>query len=122
MRNFATGPSSRSRLAAILSQRCPVCLAGRMFAGPFRMNELCPVCGHRFMRESGFFQGAMYVSYVIATGVFLVLAWGGQLLFGRQLGFWGALAASAAVQMLLVPTMYRFARVIWAHVNVRTQP
>jgi uncharacterized protein (DUF983 family) len=115
-------PSSRSRLGAIIAQRCPVCLEGRMFTGLFRMNEACPVCGHHFMREPGFFQGAMYVSYTLATVVFLVLAWGGQLVVGRLLGFWGALAAAAAVQMLLVPMLFRFSRVIWAHVNVRTQP
>jgi uncharacterized protein (DUF983 family) len=115
-------PSLGSRVLAIAAQRCPVCLEGRMFAGRFRMNEQCPVCGHRFMREPGYFQGAMYVSYVLATAVFLVLAWGGQLLLGRRLGFWGALAAAAAVQMLLVPALYRFSRVIWAHVNVHTQP
>jgi hypothetical protein len=26
------------------------------------------------------------------------------------------------LEMLLVPRLYRYSRVIWAHVNVRTQP
>jgi uncharacterized protein (DUF983 family) len=110
------------RLIAVLAQRCPVCLQGSMFSGPFKMNERCPVCGHRFMREPGYFQGAMYVSYVLATAVFLVLVLIIQLLLGARLGFWGALAVAVVLQMLLVPRLYRYSRVIWAHVNVRTQP
>lgn len=110
------------RLIAVLAQRCPVCLQGSMFSGPFAMNEQCPVCGHRFMREPGYFQGAMYVSYVLATGVFLVLVLLIQLLLGARLGFWGALAVAVVLQMLLVPRLYRYSRVIWAHLNVRTQP
>lgn len=39
-----------------------------MFRGRFEMNATCPVCGHRFEREPGFFQGAMYVSYGLGIG------------------------------------------------------
>ena len=91
MTNFAMAPSLRSRLGAIAAQRCPVCLEGRMFAGGFRMNEQCPVCGHRFMREPGYFQGAMYVSYALATAVFLIphgvgnSSWAGGLGSGAPL-------------------------------------
>ena len=111
-----------TRLIAVLAQRCPVCLEGSMFGGQFTMNERCPVCSHRFMREPGFFQGAMYVSYVLATAVFLVLVLVVQFLLGARLGFWGALSVAIVLQMLLVPVLYRYSRVIWAHVNVRTQP
>lgn len=93
-----------------------------MFEGRFTMREHCPSCGHRFMREPGFFQGAMYVSYVLATAVFLLLVLGVTLLLGARIGFWASLALAAVVQMLLVPTLYRYSRVIWAHLNVRTQP
>jgi len=34
------------RLRAIIRQRCPVCLEGKMFSGRFTMNPTCPVCGH----------------------------------------------------------------------------
>jgi len=51
----------------------PVCLNGRMFAGRLRMHPTCPVCGHRFEREQGFFQGAMYVSWVL--GVSYLACW-----------------------------------------------
>src|SRR5437016_12494611 len=63
-----------ARLRAIIRQRCPVCLQGAMFRGRFEMSATCPVCGHRFEREPGFFQGAMYVSYGIGIVYFGVLA------------------------------------------------
>src|SRR3989442_8573127 len=62
-----------ARLRAILRQRCPVCLEGRMFRGVFTMNAACSACGHRFERETGFFQGAMYVSYALGIGEAVVL-------------------------------------------------
>jgi len=93
-----------------------------MFSGPFRMNERCPACDHRFMREPGYFQGAMYVSYALATAVFLVLVLISHQILSSRLGFWGSLAVASVAQMLLVPRLYRYSRVIWAHVNVRTQP
>jgi hypothetical protein len=93
-----------------------------MFGGRLAMHEQCPVCGHHFMREPGFFQGAMYVSYVLATAVFLLLVLAVQWTLGSRLGFWASLGVAAVMQMLLVPALYRYSRVIWAHVNVRTQP
>ena len=109
------------RVLAVLGQRCPVCLKGSMFRSTFTMNEKCSVCGHRFMREPGFFQGAMYVSYMLALFAFLIIAHSANLLLTPRWGLPAALGVAVALQMLLVPRMYRLARVIWAHLNVRTQ-
>jgi len=114
-------PSSHSRLGAILLQRCPVCLAGPMFAGLIRMWEVCPNCGHRFMREPGFFQGAMYVSYTMGLFTFLFL-----LLFCRArltpaIGLTAAYVVAFVLQLCLVPILFRYSRVIWAHLNVGTR-
>ena len=109
------------RVIAIFAQRCPVCLKGPMFRSTFTMNETCAVCGHRFMREPGFFQGAMYVSYTIALVTFMILAWSANSFLAPRWGLAIALGLAVALQMLLVPRMYRLARVIWAHVNVRTR-
>lgn len=108
------------RLQAILEQRCPVCLAGPMFSGLIEMNDRCPVCGHRFMREPGFFQGAMYVSYVLAMAQLLVLALLANRWIAPHLGRTAAWAAAVIAQLLLVPVLYRYSRVVWAHLNVAT--
>jgi uncharacterized protein (DUF983 family) len=105
----------RLRLRAIARQRCPVCFDGRMFAGPIRMHPTCPTCGHRFEREPGFFQGAMYVSYVLATLVLLVMGWLSYLVLAPRTGLAVALSLAVAVHLVAVPTLFRYSRVIWAH-------
>ena len=55
---------------AIVLQRCPACREGRVFRGAVAMNERCPVCGHVFQEDEGFFLGAITV--VVAIGMPLV--------------------------------------------------
>src|SRR6185295_15533099 len=56
----------KARAIAVLRQRCPRCLEGRVFRGMLAMNDACPECGLVFEREPGYFVGAMYVSYAMA--------------------------------------------------------
>jgi uncharacterized protein (DUF983 family) len=109
-----------ARLRAILLQRCPVCLQGRMFAGRFTMYPACPVCGHRFEREPGFFQGAMYVSWVIGVFYLGVLALLANRFLVPRVGIGPAVVAVIVIHLVCIPAVFRYSRVIWAHVNVRT--
>jgi len=110
------------RLRAIIRQRCPVCLEGKMFSGRFTMNPACPVCGHRFEREQGFFQGAMYVSWVLGVIYLAVLAILAQLLLVPRIGIVWAVVCVVTIHMICVPIIFRYSRVIWAHVNAATKP
>jgi hypothetical protein len=92
-----------------------------MFSGVFTMNERCEVCGHRFMREEGFFQGAMYVSYGLGVMEFTVFALLATLFLAPHTGIGLALLSAAAVHLTLVPWLFRLSRVIWAHINVGTR-
>ncbi len=91
-----------------------------MFRGVFAMNATCPVCGHRFEREPGFFQGAMYVSYVLGIGEAFGLALAAMFLLAPAVGLTGAITAVVAVHLACVPVLFRYSRVIWAHVNIGT--
>ena len=91
-----------------------------MFRGRFAMNPTCPVCGHRFEREPGFFQGAMYVSWVIGVFYLGVLAVLANALLAPRIGIAGAVACVVVIHLACVPAVFRYSRVIWAHVNVRT--
>lgn len=108
------------RAVAVVMKRCPVCLRGAMFGRLFTMNEHCAVCGHRFMREEGFFQGAMYVSYVAGIGEFAVVALVAYLWLSRYLGVAMALVIAVLVHLALVPFLFQYSRVLWAHINVGT--
>jgi uncharacterized protein (DUF983 family) len=111
------------RVHAVLLKRCPVCLEGAMFqgGGPLTMNEQCASCGHRFLREEGFFQGAMYVSYVLGMLEFAGLALLSLATLGPRLGLAGALGVAFIFHLLLVPQLFQYSRVIWAHLNVGTR-
>ena len=109
---------------AVLAKRCPVCLRGAMFAGFMTMEERCSVCGHRFTREAGFFQGAMFVSYFAGVTELIVVSVIAYIFLGPHLGAGLALAAAGAVHLVLVPQLFKYSRVIWAHMNVgsRAEP
>ena len=101
-------------LRAMLRQRCPRCRKGKIFRGPFAMNDPCPECGLIFQREEGYFLGAMYVSYVLANAVvvpvFLTAQW--------LLPHWPPLALFGITMLVyapLVPAVFRNSRVVWIH-------
>ena len=111
---------SRRRVAAILRQRCPVCLEGPMFGSWITMHERCPRCGHQFERETGFFQGAMYVSWVLGVGVFAALAIAADVVLAPRMGLGAALALAVILYLPIVPVLFRYSRAVWAHVNIGT--
>jgi uncharacterized protein (DUF983 family) len=109
---------SRRRTAgwlwAMLRLRCPRCLIGRIFRGPFTMNDPCPVCGLVFQREEGYFLGAMYTSYILSTALLTVSYFAAAAL----LPTWGSLTV-ALVAILpfppLMPAVFRYSRVMWIY-------
>ncbi len=107
-------PSGGSRCWAILRQRCPRCRRGRVFRGSLEMNPTCPECGLVFEREQGYFLGAMYVSYTLSTILLGLLTWVASLLLPEwDLGVLVLVACVAYVP--LMPSVFRYARVIWMH-------
>ena len=75
---------------------------GAVFAARFAMNDRCPVCGLLFMREPGYFTGAMYVSYALGIPIVALLTLVAYLLVPDLAalstglaGLGGALAACA---------------------------
>ena len=93
-----------------------------MFRGRFAMNETCPVCGHRFEREQGFFQGAMYVSWVMGVGYLAVLGILASVLLVPRIGIAWAVAIVVAIHLACIPAVFRYSRAIWAHLNAHTTP
>lgn len=109
---------SRARLRAVLQQRCPNCLQGKVFDGWLHMRDHCPICGHQFVREQGYFMGAMYVSYGMGiviggllTLVVLALRPGGSEVV--------SVAIAVPIFLLLVPLIWRYSRIIWMHLFYR---
>ncbi len=110
--------SNRAKRAlAILRQRCPNCLEGRVFSGVLEMYEHCPNCGHKFKREPGYFLGAMYASYFMAIPILAILA---ALIHWLILPTWrreNTVLVAIIPFLLLVPLIFRYSRILWMHID-----
>jgi hypothetical protein len=80
------------------------------------MNTHCNVCGEDFIRENGFYYGAMYASYAltVALGVteFVFIK---AILNLSEYVFLGVFTLSA---LILWPLIYRMARLLWLNLFV----
>jgi hypothetical protein len=91
-------------------------LQGRLGA----MNPTCAVCGLRFLREAGYFLGAMYVSY--ALGVFTILPVAVLLAVVLEWNLIAVMAIAVLQTLLSVPLFLRFSRILWLHVDFAFDP
>ena len=77
------------------------------------MNERCPACNYKFERETGFFFGAMFVSYALAAAQMitsLVVFW-----YFIDLSPLLVFAIIAMVAFLLSTTNFKLSRSIWIY-------
>jgi hypothetical protein len=81
------------------------------------MPHNCPVCNEDFERETGFYYGAMYVSYgltvAFGVGVFLLVS----VLLGYDVVTF--LVTFGVLQVVLMPVFYRMARLVWINFFVK---
>jgi uncharacterized protein (DUF983 family) len=101
-----------SRLRAIIRQRCPRCLEGRIFSGLLHSADSCSRCRLSFQREPGYYVGAAYFAYGLSVAqtapVLVLLLW-------VEVPDTSALGLVLAELLLLSPLTFRYARVLWLH-------
>ena len=108
------------RLRAVLGQKCPRCLQGRVFPKGIRMYEYCPVCHLKFEREQGYFLGAMYVAFAIALPIlvlFALLVW-----LSTKLSLDRIILVAGALFAPFTPLVFRYSRVVWMHLDYLAEP
>lgn len=72
-------------LVSIVKCKCPQCREGDLFkygAVSTRFSEMhanCPVCGLHYEIETGFFWGAMYISYAFSVAIIVAAALGARI-------------------------------------------
>jgi hypothetical protein len=84
------------------------------------MNERCPVCGLAFLREAGYFLGAMYLSY--GLGVLTVLPVAVLLAIVVEWPLSAVLTLMVVQTLVSVPIFLRFSRSIWLHADQAVDP
>lgn len=102
---------------SLFSNVCPRCHEGRVFRYFFSIHRECPSCGLRFEKEEGYFFGPMIISYFVtllfALPVLLVLVFKMESEAGT-----GMLAAGAVI-VVLGPVFYRYAKLVWLHLETK---
>lgn len=111
---------NRNIAKVLLQAKCPRCGQGHMFKDPNpyniynydKMNRYCSNCNMDFENETGFYFGAMYVSYAIcvaiSVAVFIIYA----LIFGFG-RIYIYLIANSILLFLLWPFVFRLSRVLY---------
>ncbi|SEB52067.1 Uncharacterized conserved protein, DUF983 family [Maribacter dokdonensis] len=110
-----------SKVLNVVKCKCPNCNEGKVFSGQgnvflFKMptmNERCSECNFKFEKETGFFFGAMFVSYALAVAqmiISLVLFW-----YFVDLSPLRVFTIIALVTILLSTFNFRLSRSIWIH-------
>lgn len=110
-----------SRIQSCLKGKCPNCERGAVyqkskgisFSLP-TMNENCFECGHKFLKEPGFFQGAMYVSYGLAMSITIATFIICQFFFEKAFEIEMFYIISLVVVLTSLQN-YRYSRIIWMY-------
>lgn len=112
--------SFASLLARAFKRQCPVCGGRGIYAGWMTIKDECPTCGYAFVRESGYFLGALAVNIIVAELIsMLILA---VLLIWTAWRWWQiellVLPLALGLPFLFLP----FARGIWMALDLTIQP
>ena len=111
---------------AMWNNKCPRCRVGDIFNKPFKvsapldMPHSCSECGQLMEPEPGYYYGAMFVSYIVTSLIFLPLTL--LLVFYFK---WTETQAFAFVFTILGLSFFKIlrgARSLWIHMMVRFDP
>lgn len=84
------------------------------------MHQSCPHCGETYMKEPGFFYGAMIVSYMLNGALFIFTFLGIYIPFDIEAIPFIVTLGTAIV--LLSPLTFRLARLVWLNVFISFDP
>jgi len=117
----ASGMGRRSVGQAILQCKCPQCRQGRLFKSKayqlknfMKVHEHCSYCQVQFAKGPRFFEGAMYISYVMNVALFLTSTFVIYNFFGKQ-PVWVYMTTITVAVILLYPLLFRYSRILYLY-------
>ncbi len=112
------------KIYSILKLKCPKCHEGNLFVShnPYnlkmfdKMPNKCTICNEDFVRESGFYWGAMMVSHALTTviAVFVHLI----VFYFYEWDITPNIVSLISVILILFPIVFRISRSIWINIFV----
>lgn len=112
-------------IASVLLLKCPKCRQGDLFCnkkiyqykGFFDMPRKCTKCGQDFEIETGFYYGAMYVSYAITIA--LIVAVFIALIVFNIFSIELFLLLDFIVLLISLPYVFKVSRSIWIALMIK---
>ena len=112
-------------LYSVVTNKCARCHKGKVFENnnPYSVRNgltiktQCSECGLKYEKEPGFFYGALYVSYALSSGIFIVLYLSDALWIHMETWLLLTLVTTAIIG--LYPCNYRWGRLFWLNFFVR---
>lgn len=115
------------KLYSVFNFKCPKCHIGDLyptalfsFSKTFVMYEKCPACRQHYVIEPGFYWGAMYIAYMLSSG--LILGGFAILFFAFKLTILQSFFTVLLIVFLLYGFIFRMARSIWINLYVHYDP
>ncbi|HQQ94076.1 MAG TPA: DUF983 domain-containing protein [Bacteroidia bacterium] len=104
---------------SVTRNKCPRCHQGDVFVhrnpyhlgGMFSMHKTCSHCELRYEREPSFFYGAMYASYALTAGWFVLWFFIDKYILHLDPLVFGLLITASII--LLSPLSMRLSRLLW---------
>lgn len=112
-------------LNSVVNSKCPRCNLDNLYIdnNPYHLSKLgqmkkcCEKCGQAYEPETGFYYGAMYVSYGLGIAFMFVPAYLLYVLFGLSFGW--LMTFVLTVYVLAFPLFFRLSRNIWLNIFVK---
>lgn len=120
--------SHNSTIKSVVNLKCPKCHKGDLFINKnvykykhfFDMPDNCAKCNQDFQIETGFYLGAMFVSYALTiglnVGIFIVFA-----IFNAY-ELYSFLIVAGISLIITLPYVAKVSRSVWIAFNVNYDP
>lgn len=115
-------PSRATVIGRGLRGACPHCGGRGVFRSITELEDRCPTCGLSFLREDGYWVGAMTVIMALVLLVFGFFFVGGLLLTWPEVP-WNTLLIGGILLNAVVPfALYGWAKTIWMGLDFAFNP
>jgi uncharacterized protein (DUF983 family) len=118
----AGAPSRLSPLLRGLRGRCPHCGGRGIFAGIADLRDACPTCRFSFVREEGYWVGAMTVIMALILLCFGTFFVGGMLVTWPDVPWTGLLIGGLIINGLIPILLYGWSKAIWVGLDLTFNP
>lgn len=105
-----------------LTLRCPRCGSRGIFASFFELEDTCPTCDYPFVREEGYWLGAMVVDIGLVELLFGAAFVGGMLLTWPDVPWNLFLVLGLAMNATLPILLYPWCKTVWMGVHTSFVP